>query len=129
MAEQAQRARKRIAQNRRADVADVHRLGHVGRTEINDHGPRASRFLEEQMFAPRGRFQRLCERGGVEPEIQKTCAGDFDRFAPLGDIKGRDHIRGQLAWVHLARLGQRHQRVDLVIAELRVGTWPDQAQS
>ena len=36
MAEQPQRARKAIAEDRRADVADVHRLGHVRRAEIND---------------------------------------------------------------------------------------------
>ena len=40
VAQQAERAGQRIAQDGGADVADVHRLGHVGRTEIDDHGPR-----------------------------------------------------------------------------------------
>jgi hypothetical protein len=31
-----------------------------------------------------------------------------------------------LSRIHLPRLGQRHQRVALVIAEFRVGTRPDQ---
>ncbi len=36
VAEQPQRAREAIAENRRADVANVHRLGDVRRAEIND---------------------------------------------------------------------------------------------
>ena len=47
VAEQPQCAREAIAKNGRADVADVHRLGHVRRTEINDRGARLRGLLKK----------------------------------------------------------------------------------
>ena len=59
MAEQAQRALERIADAGGADVADVHRLGDVRRTEIEDDGFRLRGLVEKQMLAARGGFKRL----------------------------------------------------------------------
>ena len=47
MAQQPENPRQRVPQNGRANMPDVHRLGHVGRTEINDHATRLGGFLEE----------------------------------------------------------------------------------
>ena len=65
----------------RADVADVHRLGDVRRTEINDDGFWRRSFFKKQMFAARGGFERLREHGIFQPEIQEARAGDFHFFA------------------------------------------------
>ena len=43
-----------VAEDGGADVADVHRLGDVRRTEINDDRARLRGLLEKQMFAARG---------------------------------------------------------------------------
>ena len=51
--EQSQHTLKRVANARRTDVADVHRLGDVRRTEINDDGARPSRLGKEHMFTAR----------------------------------------------------------------------------
>ena len=102
-------------------MADVHRLGDVGRTEINDDGARLRGLVEKQMFAARGGFERLREHGGFQPEIQEARAGDFHFLAPIGNVEFGQHVRGELARIHFPRLGQRHQRVGLVIAEFRVG--------
>ena len=61
VAEQPQRALERVADAGGTDVADVHRLGDVRRTEINDHGFRRRGFGEEQMFTTRGGLQRFNE--------------------------------------------------------------------
>src|SRR5207249_1080057 len=49
MPKQPQRARETIAKDRRANVADVHWLGDVRRTEINDDGARLFRLLDKGM--------------------------------------------------------------------------------
>ena len=126
VAQQPQRARQTIAQDGRADVADVHGLGHVGRAEIHDHGPRLRGRLEEEVFAARGGLQGLGQRGRLEPEIKEAGAGNLHRLASIADVKLGDHVGGQLARVQLPGLGQRHEGVGLVIAELGVRAGADQ---
>ena len=120
MAEQAQGALERIANASRANVSDVHGLGDVRRTEINDDGARRGGVVEEQMFAPGGGINCLRERGWQETEIQEARAGDFNFLAEGRDVELRDHIGGELARIEFARLGQGHQRVGLVVAEFSV---------
>ena len=92
VAEQPQRARERVAEDRGANVADVHRLGDVRRTEINDDGFRLRGFVEKQMLAARGGFERLRERGIFQPEIQEARAGDFHFLANIGNIEFGQHV-------------------------------------
>ena len=107
-------------------MADVHGLGDVRRTEINDRSVRAGGFLEKEMFAAGGGLQGGGERGGLEAEIEEARAGDFDFLANVGDIEFGDDIGGELARVHLALFGEGHERVGLVIAEFGVGTGADE---
>ena len=122
VAEQAQHAREAVAENRGADVADVHRLGDVGRTEIHDDGARLgglSRRTDARRARPIAGFRRA--PSGLSRKFRKPGAGDLDLLAPRGDVESGEHVGGELARIQFARLGQRHQRVALVIAELRVG--------
>ena len=73
-----------------------------------------------------GRGRNLAEIRGqeirLEPDVQETRAGDFER---VGDVReewldGDLDPFGHLARLGLQRAGQRHGRVALVIAELRV---------
>ena len=121
VAQQPQRARQAIAQDGRADVADVHGLGHVGRAEIHDHGPRLRGGLKEEVFAARGGLQGLGQRRGFEPEIKEAGAGNLHLLTDIADLKPGDHVGGQLARIHLPGLGERHEGVGLVVAEFRVG--------
>ena len=82
--------------------------------------------LEEEMFAARGGLQGLGQRRRFEPEIQEAGAGDLHLLATIADLKFGDHVGGQLARVQFPGLGQRHERVGLVIAELRVRARADQ---
>jgi len=126
MTEQAQGAGETVTENGRADMADVHRLGHVRRAEIHDHHARLRRLLKKQMFAAHRRFERLREGRGLQPEIEEARPGNLHLFTPLAHVEIRDHLGRELARVHLPLLGQRHQRVGLVIAELRIRAWPDE---
>jgi hypothetical protein len=67
MAQQAQRPRQAIAEDRRADMTDMHRFGDVGRAEVNHHGARLRGFLKEEMIATRRRLD-----GGGQYPRQKT---------------------------------------------------------
>ena len=88
MAQQTQNARQRIPQNGRANVADVHRLGDIGRTEVNNNATRPVGFLEEQRAAPGGVCASACRHGGrLEAEIQEAGSGHLHRLAPLGDVQ------------------------------------------
>jgi len=106
VAQQTQDAGKRIAKDGGANMADVHWLGNVRRAEIDDDRARRSGFLEEKMFATRSGLQRIRNGSGFEPEIEKTGASNFNRFAQIGDIKPGDDFSGQLARIHFPCLGE-----------------------
>ena len=84
------------------------------------------RLVEKEMIAASGRLQRLGQRRVLEPEIQEARARDLDWLAPFRNVELRDHVGGQLPRIHFPRFRQRHQRVALVVAELRVRTRPDE---
>src|ERR1035437_930237 len=57
VAQQPERARQGVAQYGRADMTDVHRLGHIRRTEIDDYALWMPGGFEEEMFPARSRLQ------------------------------------------------------------------------
>ena len=127
VAQQPQNARQRVAQDRRADVADVHRLGHVGRAEIHHHRARLvvpARRTGVRRARPTS--SAPASAAGFEPEIQEAGAGHLDLLAAVADLQLGEHVGGQLARIQLPGLGQRHQRVGLVVAELGIGAGTDQ---
>ena len=80
------------------------------------------------LTAERG-LQRLRHGLCFETKVQEARARDLDLLAPLADFKLGQDIRGELARIHLPRLGDGHQGVRLVIAELRIGTGTDEERS
>jgi len=54
MAEQSENSRQGLTQNGRANVPDMHRLGDVGRAEIDNDATRVGSFLEKQMASGGG---------------------------------------------------------------------------
>src|SRR5436190_11517644 len=96
-----------IPQNRRADVADVHWLGDIWRTEINHHSFGLGRLFEEKMFTSPGRLQGSSQRRRFEPEIQKTCSSGLDLLTPFVYVQSCDYVSSDLPWIEFSRLGQR----------------------
>ena len=111
---------ERVAEDGRADVADVHRLGDVRRGEVDDHRAAGPGHRHPE---PRVGVLGL-GAGGVglrrDLEIDESRTGDV-RAAEPRQVERRDHLLGQRARVRLARLGQRHRGIALVIAEAQVG--------
>ena len=126
VAQEAERACQRITQDGRSDMTDVHRLGHVRRTEIHHHGPRLRGWVKEEVFSARGGLQGFGQHRWFEAEIEKAGARSLDFLTTIADLKFGDHVGGQLARVHFAGLGQRHEGVGLVIPELRVRAGADE---
>jgi|GEM_PF-6769291 len=105
-------------------MAHVHRLGHVGRAEIDHNGPAHRGGLEKQMAAVQRLLQRGSHRRGLESEVQKPRASHLDLLAPGLDLQVSQHLAGQLAWVKPTGFGQGHHASGLVIAKLRLRTGP-----
>ena len=118
---------RRVAEDRRADVADVHRLGDVGRAEIHDHGARLRWRAGRRGVRPARRTASVSsQRGGLQAEVEEAGAGDLHLSRSNRHVESGEDVGGQLARVHLPGFGQRHEGVGLVIAELGVGAGPDQ---
>jgi hypothetical protein len=124
VAEEAQKSRKAVPKDRRANVPYVHRLGHVWRTEVHNHRARLGLLRKEHVFTPGSRRQRGRDRREFQPEIKKPCPSDFYWLAQVGHVElGEDTCR-ELTGIELARFRQRHDRGSLVIPEFWVGTRP-----
>ena len=82
---------KRFPQNGGADVPDVHRLGHVGRTEVNNNGAGPGRLFKKQVPLLRRLAQRPGQGRGLEAKVQETRAGHLHRLAPVGDVQPARH--------------------------------------
>ena len=78
------------------------------------------------MFAAGGGQESTGEHGAFKPEIQEAGAGNFHILAHIADVELGKHAGGKLAGIHFSRLGQRHQRVALIIAEFRIGARTDE---
>mgnify|MGYP005638006519 CR=1 FL=1 len=102
-------------------MADVHRLGDIGRAEINDYRAFRGGGGDERRVASEGGLQHGIHRIGPQSEIQKTRPRDFHRLAPFSHIELRHHVSSELARVHLPLLGKPHQCVTLEIAVLGIG--------
>ena len=125
VSEQARNACEGIAENGRANVADMHGLGGVGGTEINDDGAGAAGFVHQRALAARHTLEGEREGGDFEAEIEKAGAGNFGRFGPFGNVEAGGDIGGELAGIDLAGLGQGDEGAGLVIAEAGVGAGAD----
>ncbi len=118
-------ARQAIADDRRAQVADVHRLGDVRAAEVDHHH---GRRLRQGHAEARGVGVERAESVGQElrpqAEIDEPRARDLRRRADRGQggfgvERGHD-LRRQGARIGPARLGEGHGGVGLVIAEPRI---------
>ena len=125
VAQEARDAAEGIPQNGGANMPDVHGLGDVGRTEVDQDRPGTGRRLIKQMFALEGFAQGRSDRPALQAKIQKARAGDLDPLAPWGDIEFLEDFLGELARIALAFLGQGHEGIALVIAKLRVRARPN----
>ena len=118
--------RQALADDRRADVADVHRLGDVGRRIVDDD--RLGRLGRARVPATRRRAGRPAVRDEpvvAEPDVEEAGAGDLGRVGQRGEVDRLRHLLAPARAGSAERLGQGHAAVGLVVAELGVGARAD----
>ncbi len=116
-----------VADDRAAEMADVHLFGDVRTGEIDDDGlGRGGRSNAEALAVLvrdaeqfRGHVLRL------QSQVDEPRSGHFRRLAQVAHIEQGDHGFRELAGVGLELLGQGHHAVGLVIAKPRIGRRPD----
>ena len=99
------------AQDRRAQVPDVHRLGDVRRREVDHHRPPASLVAAAVALALLGdRHQdALCEGAALDTEVQVRTRGDHGDPAEFGpEFLGQ--LRRDFGGSKLTQLGQGEAR-------------------
>jgi len=121
VAEGAVDAVKGIADHSRADVADVHRLGHIGARVIDDHGATVPGVRDAE--ARRG--GECCELLGQplrgNGQVDETGAGDFGARQHRRQRQGGERCLGHGARRTAQGFGRLHRVVTLEIAKARVG--------
>ncbi len=122
VADEAQEARDRVADDRAPQVADVHLLGDVRRAVVDDDAVRVggggnaeARVLEESRDA-------LLEPLAAQSEVDEARARDARRLGDVGEVEVLDELLGELARRAAQLLRERHRGVALVVgAVLRRG--------
>ena len=121
MPEKLRDARQRVAKHRAADVTDVHRLGHVGRSKIDYDPPRRFCLCNTETFVSQdfARFSFDCV--GTQCEVDETCARNHWRFAKIANIKLRKNFLREIPWIFTALFAKHESGVRLIIAETGIG--------
>ena len=121
MPEEGGAAGEGVAEDGGADVADVHRLGDVGRAEVDEDGLRLLRGGDAEARVGGEGGELAFEGAGEEAEIDEAGPGDFGRGAEVGHVEVLDDLGGELARVGALLLGEDHGGIGLVVAKAGVG--------
>ncbi|EEF61636.1 hypothetical protein Cflav_PD4676 [Pedosphaera parvula Ellin514] len=78
------------------------------------------------MLTAHGGLKRCSQGGVLQPEVQEAGTGNLDLFTDIIYIQFGQNVGGELARVHFPLLGQTHEGVALVIAELGIRTGANQ---
>ena len=118
MAYALEQPRHRVADDRRAQVADVHLLRDVRPRVVDDDalGPVGARHAELQVGGERARL--LLEEALREREVDEPRPRDFDALADVRHVELRDDGLRDLTGRALERLGEPHREVGLVVRPL-----------
>ena len=109
---------RRVADDRRAQVADVHLLRDVRGRVVDDHrvALRGKRHAEPRVAGERERL--ALEKVARERDVDEAGARDLDALADALQVELRDDRRGDLARRPLERLAEAHREIGLVVGAL-----------
>ena len=119
VAEETEHAAQGVADHGRADVADVHRLGHVRGGEVDHERPRPGNRGDAEPGIVHRRRKPFDQPLVAHPQIDEAGPGDFGRGAEVGHVEPGDDLGGDFARRPAEPFRQRHGHVRLVVAELR----------
>ena len=108
---------ERIADDRRADMPDVHGLGHVGAGVVDDHGMSRAGAGHTQPLVPLDGLQVAGQVLRLEEEVDEPGSRDLHPLHPLRTQRLVHQRLGHLARGLLENARQRHGRIALVVAK------------
>ena len=123
VAEKRRDTRQCISQNGAADVADVHRLGHIGRSEINHNAPRRFRLRDAESFIAQDVGGSFSNGARTQRKVDETGTCDDRRFANVANIKIAGDFLRNLTRIFAPLFSEHQSPIRLVIAEARIGCW------
>ncbi|MCY1524296.1 hypothetical protein D9M68_592230 [compost metagenome] len=116
VAEEFEDAGHGVADDGRAQVADVHFLGQVRRGQVDHHALRRAVLAHAEMVVGEGGVEAVGQPGFVLEEVEEAGAGDFH----LGHLRVRGQRRlqlaGQVSRLLCGRLGEHQGDVAGVVA-------------
>ena len=119
VADERQHAHERVADHRRAQVADVHLLGDVRRRVVDDDRALRRRLRHAEAVVGRDAAELAGEEVVVEREVHEARPGDLELLATPSSAAGVDDRLGDLARVARRSLGERERPVDLGVGAIR----------
>ena len=117
----AQHPGETVADDRGAQVADVHRLGHVRRRVVDHHPLRAVGALDHLVRTPQDLRDHAGQDLRPQADVDEPRAGDLQWFAQVGHVHLVDDPLGDLARRASLGLGQPQSHVALEVPELGLG--------
>ncbi len=126
VAEESQRPAQRVADHCRADMADVHRFGHVRGRVVDDIGFWSFNFFDAQTLVGQRLLQPRFQKTLMQTHVDESGPGQFDRFAQIVEFDRVDYFLSHLARRASELFAKRHREVRLIIAETRVAAGANQ---
>ena len=109
-----------IAKDRAANVADMHRLRHIGRAEIHKDFSGAGDDIHPQSGVCGKMREGFGEKGILESEVDKPRSGDLWLRGQTGYIDMAENFAGQFTRIRLFFFSENHGSIGLVVAKARV---------
>ena len=125
VAEREEEAFDRVADDGRADVADVHLLGRVGRGVVDDDLPPRADLRDTEMRRLVERTQPRREPAVRDGEVEEPGPRHIDFLERLAAFEFLGDFHARLTRVEAHRLREPQRLVALVVAELRVARGHD----
>ena len=123
MPEEPKDAIERVADDRAAEMSDVHRLSDVWRREVHDVRARCRSQRHAESIVARQLRGLVGQSIRSHGEVDEARPGDLGRLAQIRHIQLGDQRGGKVTRWLLAQLGERHNAIGLEVSKLAVLRW------
>ena len=101
----------------------MHRLGHVGRTEIDYDFSWRGRACHSEALVVQNFRDFFLNRFAFESEVDEAGASDVRLLANFCNVEAADDRVRYFAWIFTALFPENERSVALVIAKARISRW------
>ena len=113
--------RERIAKNGAPNMANMHRLSDIGRSEINHDAPRRFCLRDSEPFIAQNADGFFSNRAWTQRKIDETGTCDRWQFAKIVNTEMLNDFLRNIPRIFAPLLSEHQSGIRLVIAESRVG--------